>query len=251
MLNSNNINKLIFGGIYKINDSDLEKYCPNQLDILNDQHYGLWVPVHYQNPDGKDIYYMVDTYQIDTGIFSDVYNPNIQDTYNYLLKGLESLQYPHINGISTVLNTANYYYSALIELTNENIKNFKLYVDLHLYNICDDKEIDYYNNEDLVRHIYLYDGHKYYSKGIALVKKNASINSNKKLRCVIRDIKTMINEPRAANNYNIQKLEDLMEEFNENNMCYDSTIVDKFIKYNNFICKQQKQLEQFKKQLEI
>ena len=43
-LSQENINKLVFGGIYQIDNEDLKEWCPNQLEGLNDQHYGIWVP---------------------------------------------------------------------------------------------------------------------------------------------------------------------------------------------------------------
>ena len=48
-LSKENIDKLIFGGIYRINNEDLKRWCPNQVERLNDQHYGLWIPVHSIN----------------------------------------------------------------------------------------------------------------------------------------------------------------------------------------------------------
>ena len=63
-LSQENINKLVFGGIYQIDSEDLKKWCPNQLEGLNDQHYGIWVPVHSINDEGEENYYMIDTYQI-------------------------------------------------------------------------------------------------------------------------------------------------------------------------------------------
>lgn len=63
-LSKENIDKLIFGGIYKIDYDDLKQWCPNQVEQLNDQHYGIWIPVHSINKKGEENYYMIDTYQM-------------------------------------------------------------------------------------------------------------------------------------------------------------------------------------------
>ena len=149
MLSTENIKKLIFGGLYKIEEEDLKIYCPNQLEWLNDQHYGLWVPVHSINSEGQDIYYMLDTYQIDKNLYNHQYNTSSKEKYEYLIKGLESLQEANNNGNWVSKMSSDYFYPARIKITNENIRIFKLYVDLHQYDICPDKEERYYKEQDL------------------------------------------------------------------------------------------------------
>lgn len=61
-LSKKNIDKIVFGGIYKIEKEDLREWCPNQLEALNNQHYGFWIPVHSINKEGEENYYMIDTY---------------------------------------------------------------------------------------------------------------------------------------------------------------------------------------------
>ena len=73
MLSKENIDKLIFGGIYRIDYDDLKVWCPNQLEGLNDQHYGIWIPVHSINKEGKENYYMIDTYQMSGDYFKNRY----------------------------------------------------------------------------------------------------------------------------------------------------------------------------------
>ena len=70
-----NMNKLVFGGIYRADVADIKKYCPAYAERLNDQKYGWWIPVHAMDKQtGKNKYYMIDTYQIS----GDLYEKDMQ-----------------------------------------------------------------------------------------------------------------------------------------------------------------------------
>ena len=250
MLSKENIKKLIFGGLYKIEEEDLKIYCPNQLEFLNDQYYGLWVPVHSINSEGQDIYYMLDTYQIDKDLYSHQYSTSSKERYEYLIKGLESLQEAN-NGNWVSKMSSNYFYPARIKITNENIRIFKLYVDLHQYNICPDKEERYYKEQDLACNIKLYNCHSYFTNGINLVKKEAKIDPDKKIQGQLQDMKVWMQEPISSSEYSMNQLKELLEQFDKDNITYDKKVVNKFIQYNEFLCKQQNELKEFKKQLNL
>ena len=251
MLSKENIRKLIFGGLYKIDEEDLKIYCPNQLEFLNDQHYGLWVPVHSINSEGQDKYYMLDTYQIDKDIYKHQYNTSSKERYEYLIKGLESLQGPKDNGNWVSTMPYDYFYSARIQITDKNIHIFKLYIDLHQYTICPDKENRYYKEQDLAYNIKLYNCHSYFTNGINLVRKEAKIDPDKRIKGQLQDMEVWMQEPISSSEYSMNQLKELLEQFDKDNITYDKEVVNKFIQYNEFLCKQQKELKEFKQQFNI
>nr|DAH86707.1 MAG TPA: hypothetical protein [Caudoviricetes sp.] len=232
-LSRENIDKLIFGGIYKIDYDDLKQWCPNQVERLNNQHYGIWIPVHSINKKGEENYYMIDTYQMSSNSFNNQYNSNKYERYKALLEGLERcLDGEHGNWVA--FKTHDYFYSAIIKITDTNFHIFKLIADLHNYKLSDDDECRQYNKEDVLYHIKLYNEHNYPS-GIVLVKKEAKINYQNKINAKIQDIKRWIEQPKAANDYNIQELLKIEKEAIDNNVKYDKQELYKFIKYNDFI----------------
>ena len=168
-LSKENIDKLIFGGIYKIDNEDLKRWRPNQVERLNDQHYGIWIPVHSINKEGKEHYYMIDTYQMSHSYFEGAFSSDRNERYEALLKGLERCSDGE-HGFCVAGNTYNYFYSAIIEVTDANFHIFKLIADLHDYELSNDDECRKYNDEDVLHFIKLYNEHNY-PTGIVIVKK--------------------------------------------------------------------------------
>lgn len=231
-LSKENIDKLIFGGIYRINYEDLKKWCPNQVEGLNDQHYGIWIPVHSINKKGEENYYMIDTYQMSRDSFNNQYS-NKDERYKSLLEGLEKCsEGEHGNWIA--YKTYDYYYSAIIKITDTNFHIFKLIADLHDYELSDDNECRKYNKEDVLHYIKLYNEHNYPS-GIVIVKKGAKINYQNKIDAKICDIRRWMKQPKSASDYEIQELLKIEKEAIDNNAKYDKRELDKFINYNKFI----------------
>lgn len=233
MLSKENIDKLIFGGIYRIDYNDLKTWCPNQLNGLNDQHYGIWIPVHSINKNDEENYYMIDTYQMSSDYFDNKYHNNKEERYKSLLEGLErcsNVEY----GRRIARLPFNYYYSAIIKITDENFHIFRLIADLHDYKLTNEEESREYNEEDVLHCVRLYNEHSY-PNGIVIVKKDAKINYQNKINAKIYDIKKWIQYPKPASDYEIEELLNIEKEAIENNAKYDKCEFDKFIKKNIFI----------------
>lgn len=232
-LSKENIDKLIFGGIYKIDCDDLKQWCPNQVERLNDQHYGIWIPVHSINKEGDENYYMIDTYQMSRDSFNGIYSSNRDERYKALLEGLERCSDGE-HGNWVAFKTYDYFYSAIIEITDTNFHIFKLIADLHDYKLSNNDECRQYNTEDVLHHIKLYNEHNYPS-GIVLVRKGAKVNYQNKIDAKICDIRRWIEQPKSASDYDIQELLKIEKEAIDNNAKYNKQELDNFIKYNEFI----------------
>ena len=233
-LSQENIDKLVFGGIYQIDDEDLEKWCPNQLERLNDQHYGIWVPVHSISKEGEENYYMIDTYQISTDCYNNKYSYEKEKVWDGLIQGLEEMKEPE-RGRWVANKPCDYFYSAIIKVTNENIDIFHLVADLHDYRLSDEKEIREYNEEDVIRRLRLYNEHCYSVGGVCAVRKNAKLNYENKINAKISDIQRWIDYPRPANDYEIGELLKIEQEANEKGANYDKDKLDKFVEFNKFL----------------
>lgn len=232
-LSKENIDKLIFGGIYKIDREDLRRWCPNQVERLNDQNYGIWIPVHSINKKGEEHYYMIDTYQVSYSCFEGVFSSDRNKRYEGLLEGLERCSDGE-HGFYVAGNTGNYFYSAIIKVTDANFHIFKLIADLHDYELSNDDECRKYNDEDVLRYIKLYNEHNYPS-GIVLVRKGAKINYQHKIDAKISDIRRWIERPRSASDYDMQELLKIEKEAIDNNAEYNKQKLEEFIEYNKFI----------------
>ena len=233
-LSKENIKKLIFGAVYIADYQQIEKYCSRYNDCLNDQHYRLWVPVHYKK-DNEEEYYMIDTYQVSSNLFSGIYDNDKEKVYESLIKGLERLKTPEDAGNWGSVMPFNYYYSAIVKLTDESFKIFKLYVDLHKYRLSDDRESEDYKKSDVITGIQLYNEHAYSQGGITLIKKNAKINYENKINALATDIIKSIDVPYVTTDYQIEEILKLEKEAQENNAKYNKKRLDAVIKYKKFM----------------
>lgn len=233
-LSKENIKRIIFGAVYVTDYKDIEKYCSRYNDQLNDQHYRLWVPTHYKKDD-KEEYYMIDTYQVSRSLFSGIYDNSQEEVYKSLIKGLERLKEPEDGGNWGARMPFEYYYSAIVKLTDENFKIFKLYVDLHKYRISDYRKCMDYKEKDVVQGIKLYNEHAYSQGGIVLVKKNAKINYENKINALASDIIKDIDTPYVKTDYQIEEILKLEKEAQTQKAKYNKKRLDAVIKYKKFM----------------
>ena len=64
MLSKENIEKIVWGGLYTADPESLASYEKVNKQNPWDQRYDHWIPVHLAR-NGEDQYYMINTYQID------------------------------------------------------------------------------------------------------------------------------------------------------------------------------------------
>lgn len=162
-----------------------------------------------------------------------MYSNDRDKRYESLLKGLEECSDGQ-HGYWVAMKTYDYYYSAIIKITDNNFHIFKLIADLHDYELTNRDECRKYNNEDVLYNIRLYNEHNY-PDGIVVVKKNAKINYQNKIDAKICDIRKWMNEPCAASEYQIQELLGIEKEAIDNNAEYDKQKLEDFLQYNKFI----------------
>ena len=232
-LSKENIEKIVWGGVYTALGTDVEKYYSKYTDRLNDQKYGWWIPTHYKK-DEKEHYYMIDTYQISSNLFKNQYNTDKQKRFEALIEGLEKLKDPEDGGNYASSMPYNYYYSAIIKLTDKNFDIFKLKADLHQYRLTNEDECRYYNEDDVIKYVQLYNEHNY-PRGIIIAKKEAKINYKNKINAKLYDIKKDIDKPTFCSDYYIEQLLELEREAIAQSADYDKKQLQATIKYNNFM----------------
>lgn len=250
-LSLENIKKIVFGGVYIAEQSDIKRYCSNYTNNLNDQKYGWWIPTHTRNKEtGQEQYYMIDTYQISSDLYENKYANSKDERYKGLLEGLESLNDPENHGNWAARMPFDYYYSAIVKLDDDNIDIFKLKADLHEYRLTDDKECRNYSEEDVIHCLKLYNEHCYSSGGIIVVKKDAKINYANKINAQINDIWKDIHEPYTYGDHKVEKLLEIEKEAIENNSKYNKRKLEAIIKYNNFINNLKAINDKYKKEIQ-
>lgn len=247
-----NIDKIIFGGIYKCkNRFPCEKYG----DHLNDQKYYIWVPIYYKYTNSNDEvhegYGMIDTYQIDYDI-SYANDKNIDYTnmtkLEIITANLTELSKPE-KGNWARRKTFDYYYKAFCELTDYNFNDFELVADLKEYKQTSNPE--YYNKEDTITNLKLYREHAY-PYGIDILKKSAEVNYKYKISNKIYENRSGygFKIPDSLNDGYINELLILEKEAIEKNQEYDKKQLDIFIEENKFLAKQREEYNNFMKDLE-
>ena len=246
MLKKEYIDKIVFGGIYKCKTN---YPCNKYGDSLNDQKYGVWVPIYYEYKDYQDKehkgYGMIDTYQLDY----DIRNTRDKDIdytsmskFEIIVKNLTELKNPK-KGYWAKYKTSDYYYKAFCELTNSNFDDFELVADLHDYEVTTKPE--YYNEEDTITYLKLYQEHAY-PYGIHIVKKDAEVNYKYKITNKICESRRFnYSKPSSINDYEKKELLSLEKEAIEKKQEYNKSELDMFIKENDFLAKQREEYNDF------
>lgn len=247
-LSKENREKIIFGGVYTVNRDDLKKYCSNQIRGLNDQHYGLWVPAA-SIVDNEEVYYMIDTYQINRIRFEYQHSCDTDIVYQGLIEGLEELKDPE-KGKHAVNYAYNYFYTAIIKVTNENINIFKLNFDLHDFEIISEEDARYYNDEDIRRRVRLYNEHKY-PTGITLLRRGSQINFDKKLIALIHDIEKDISKPYASKVYNEHIIKEYKDLASLNNANYNKDKLQRVEDLLDFLYQQEQEYKNYIKENKV
>lgn len=247
-LSKENKEKIIFGGVYTIDKEDFKKCCPNQLRGLNDQQYGLWIPaVSIMN--NEEVYHMIDTYQVNPNRFEYRHCPDAEIVHQGLIEGLEELKNPE-KGQHAVNYVYNYFYSAIIKVTDENINMFKLNFDLHDFDIISEEDARYYNDEDIRTRVRLYYEHKY-PTGITLLRRGSQINFDKKLTALIYDIQKGISKPYASKVYNEHIIKEYKDLASLNKASYNKDKLQKVEDFLAFLYKQEQECQNYIKENKV
>ena len=245
MLSNKYAEKLIFGGIYRCSNM---YPCDSYGSVLNDQRYGIWVPICYLYTDSDKKQYkkygMIDTYQIDCSIQyarDDKIDYTNMNKFERIVKNLQELKNLE-NGNNAKYKTGNYYYSAFCELTNSNFKDFELIANLSDYEVT--RNPDYYDKCDVICGVRLYNEHAY-PYGINIKKKNAKTNYGNKISSKIYNLEFQCHPPKAIYKFQYNELLNLEKEAKEQGAMYDKKNLDNFIKKNNFLIKQREEYDKF------
>lgn len=233
MLSEETLKKIKFGTVYTADPSAVKIYYPNYVNILNDQRYGFWIPAHYKKDD-NDAYYMIDTYQIKRELYEDIYTYDKEKYMQSLLNGLRRLKDPEDGGNYACKMPYDYFYSAIIKITDENINIFKEVCDLKEYRLSDQDECRYFDEKDVVKYLKLFNEHKY-PMGITIVRKDAKYNYNNLIEAKLYDIIKDTQKPNYSSDYYINDLKRIQLEAIEKGAEYDKEKLDDILKYNEFL----------------
>lgn len=191
MLSKENIDSLVFGGIYTVdNPLDLARFGGRtNTDHPWDQRYLHWVPVRIEK-DGKTEFYMVNTYQLSS------FGPRRGGNLEAIREKLMSFEQ---DGSGALYGTSNYYYVGRTLLTDESIKLFHLVADLKDYRIVGEREASEYDEGDVIENVKLFFEHAW-PYGLTIVRKDASPSAEKQIRALIHDVTSKSSAPHLAYN---------------------------------------------------
>lgn len=163
MLSYENIERLVFTGIYTASARSLEAYETINNSYPWDQRYDYWIPICVPNKDGNR-YYMVNTYQVE---------PTWRYSYpkEMYQKTIEAMEKNRKDGSAVYYGTREFYYSSGTLLDDENIELFHLIADLKDYDYVPWDEVGNYEEEDVLTYIRPYRDEN--QDGICLKRKGA------------------------------------------------------------------------------
>lgn len=193
----------------------------------DDQCYNYCIPFRYK--ENKIV--MIDTYHIDS--YGD---------YERFIQRREEEEKKIVR--DNIPYVYNYYYKhyEIIDTIEELEKGFNLVCDLKEYHPVDDKEYAKYKDEDRLKNISLWRECKYFQNGYKLVKNNANIFYGRDIMVQLNELKnnTSYSFPHMSE-YDLNELQETIENANKNNAWYDKEFYEKILKWNEFL-KSQKEL---------
>jgi len=229
--------EIIFGGLYRA-IGQISRFLPNYWDRLNDQRYNYWFPIRVVDDKGTDKTYMIDTYQFEI--------PYASKEFNKLVIFLKSLGEEKDNSWLAI-TPYNYYYSARVEITKNSIDIFELVANLEDYQMCNDAETRYYNKEDVLNGVMLWN-YQRNGRGCNLKRKDAKTRYDYKIQSLINDILGEINEPNIYD-YDIKKLLDIEKEAIKIGAEYNKSKVEYILKLQKYINRIKKNYLRYKSKI--
>jgi hypothetical protein len=215
--------EITFGSIYTENEK-LRYYLPRYYEVLNDQKQHYWFPIRVVK-NGEDDIYMLDTYQFDMPY-------DCRENYAKMIDYLKSLGEP--KDYTWVKNKAfDYYYSAVIKLTPQNIEAFELVANLEEYEIANEDVARYYNQKDVIHRVKFWNYHRG-GRGVIIKRKNAEMCYDLKIDNLYCDVLKDIQKPNLYD-YTVRQLLDCEQEAINNNATYDKTKIEYIKKIQKYI----------------
>lgn len=216
---------VIFGGIYTENQK-LRIYLPRYYEYLNDQKNHYWFPIRVVK-DGEDDIYMLDTYQFEMPY-------ECRNNYAKMVEYLKSLGEPKDN--TWEKNKAyDYYYSAVIQLTKQNIEAFDLVANLEEYEIVDSEQARYYDEKYVIKGVMMWNYHGS-GRGVHIKRKDAKLQYDLMIDNLYFDVINSIKKPDISTWY-VDKLLECEKEAIKNGAIYDKKKVEYVLKIQKYVNK--------------
>lgn len=186
MLSYENVERLIFTGIYTASARALAPYEKINESFPWDQRYDFWIPVKVPSKNGEDHYYMINTYQVEP-------KWRYSDPEEMYEKTIEAMEKNRKDGWSVYHETGNYYYRSATLLDDKNIELFRLVGDLKDYNYVSWMDVGNYAEEDTITYVHLFRDN--FPDGICLVRKGAKEVVQRKIDNLINQTMDRIKSP--------------------------------------------------------
>lgn len=170
-------------------------------DSMDDQTQEQWLC--FRDKDG--VCYLVDTYHIESpSIAKRFYETCGNRTDPYIAQRIAAIDEGKDESYTIAHANFDYYYDGAVKVDDYTIKCFELVCDLREMRLCDNP--DDYRSEDVVRHVMLWFEHGYRTHGVALVRRDATVDNDRK---VIAACDNALNECRIMTGWVRQDIDEI------------------------------------------
>lgn len=170
-------------------------------DFMDDQTQEQWLC--FKDKDG--VCYLVDTYHIKIpSISKRFYETCGNRTDPYIAQRIAAIDEGKDESYTIAHANFDYYYGGAVKVDDYTIKCFELVCDLREMRLCDNP--DDYRSEDVVRHVMLWFEHGYRTHGVALVRRDATVDNDRK---VIAACDNALNECRIMTGWVRQDIDEI------------------------------------------
>jgi len=238
------LDKVIFGGVYKANLNNIFDLPKDYTSRLNGQRYNCWIPVRVVK-NNEDKIYMIDTYQLKID-YQYGYKTHELEKYNKFVEYLVSLG-EEVDRSWLTNCVFDYYYSARVELKENNIKTFTLIADLKEYKPIVSDLRSHYNDED-IKHLMLWN-YQNSGYGTYLLHNNADINYKQKINNLYYKFMDDLSTPSDGYESKWNNLVKCVAYADNHNKDYDKNLIEYAIKMRNYIQRLSKNYQRYEKKI--
>lgn len=150
--------------------------------VLDDQTQGQWLC--FRDKDG--VCYLIDTYHIESPSITKRFGDACDNrTDAYIMQRIAAIDEGKDESYAIASADFDYYYGGSVKVTESSLGYFELVCDLRDMRLCDNP--DDYRREDVISNVMLWFEHGYLTHGVTLVRRNATIDNDCKVRAACDD----------------------------------------------------------------
>lgn len=150
--------------------------------VLDDQTQGQWLC--FRDKDG--VCYLIDTYHITIPSIAKRFGDACDNrTDAYIMQRIAAIDEGKDESYAIASADFDYYYGGSVKVTESSLGYFELVCDLRDMRLCDNP--DDYRREDVISNVMLWFEHGYLTHGVTLVRRDATIDNDCKVRAACDD----------------------------------------------------------------